>query len=382
MRVAIDINSLLKERSGVGQYVYHLVDGLGTVDCHNEYVLFYNSIGRPASHIPRICDGNVSIKRIPCHGSVFKLASGLGKWKLPGFEWLFGSFDVYHWPNYLLVPGSTGKHIITIHDLTFLVLPSYHPAIRLKVLGTGISLSASRADAIIAVSEHTKRDVVKYLGISENKIRVIHSAASSRFVPISPGELPPVLGKYHLSPGGYLLYVGNIEPRKNLTRLLQSYSILRRQGGDYHPLILCGGKGWKNSEIYQKVEALSLTKDVEFLGYIPDQDMPYLMNGASLLVYPSLYEGFGLPPLEAMACGTPVVSSNASSLLEVVGDAAKVVDPYDVDGLAEAMHRVLTSKATREEMRWKGLRRAKCFSWEKTARETLKVYQEVYAGDV
>ena len=176
-----------------------------------------------------------------------------------------------------------------------------------------------------------------------------------------------------------MLFVGNIEPRKNLTRLVEAYALLLRRSHYRGPLILAGGQGWRNSEIFRCVEELELEKHVKFLGYVPDDVMPALMSGAEIFIYPSLYEGFGLPPLEAMACGTPVITSNVSSLPEVVGDAALMVDPHDVVALADAMHRVLTDRELREEMRRRGLERANEFSWEETARQTLRVYEEVHA---
>ncbi|MER3422187.1 MAG: glycosyltransferase family 1 protein [Nitrospiraceae bacterium] len=368
----------MKERSGVGQYVFHLLDSLGKGNQGHEYLLFYVSVRQQLNSLPVSCR-NVSVKRVLYPRRLLHLATGLGRWDLPGFDRLIGSVDVCHWPNYILLPGGTARQIITICDLTFLLFPAYHPWARVKALAGGIARSASRADAIIVVSEHTKRDVIKYLGVPEEKIRVVYCAASSHFRFIASEARRSVLSKYHLPLDGYLLYVGNIEPRKNLTRLLEAYSLLKARGGCRLPLIFSGGGGWKNTDIYRRVSELSLEKDVRFLGYVPDEELPALMSGAELFVYPSLYEGFGLPPLEAMACGTPVVTSNVSSIPEVVGDAALMVDPYDVEGLAEAMQRALMDKDLREDMRIKGLARAKLFSWERTACETLKVYEEVHA---
>jgi glycosyltransferase involved in cell wall biosynthesis len=269
--------------------------------------------------------------------------------------------------------------VITVFDLSVLLFPGYHPWVRERVFNEGIARSAARADAIIVISQHTKRDVVKHLGVPQGKIHVVLCAAAARFRPLPSMELDRVLSKYNLEAGKYLLCVGNVEPRKNLVRLVESYDLLRRSVGMQHPMVIAGGQGWHNSPIYRKVEELGLRQAVRFLGYVPDDDLPPLLNGALLFVYPSLYEGFGLPPLEAMACGTPVVTSNTSSLPEVVGDAALTVDPYDVEGLTKAMEQLLTDQELQNEMRTRGLARAKLFSWERAARETLKVYEEVYA---
>ncbi|MET0514895.1 MAG: glycosyltransferase family 1 protein [Nitrospiraceae bacterium] len=379
MRVNIDGSVLLKERSGVGQYVYRLVHGLGTVDSRNEYRLVCDSFRRANGRLPSFPYRNISYRRLPVETNVLKGASGLGRWSIPLFNTLFGTADVFHWPNYLLVPGGSCKHIITICDLTFLLFPAYHPSFRVRAYSSGIFRSAARADGIVVISEHTRRDVIKYLGVPKEKIRVVYCAAAPHFRPIPPSERSQVLSGYSLDDQKYVLFVGNIEPRKNLIRLLEAYSQLLRRSQYRGPLILAGGQGWRNIGILRCVEEFALEKHVRFLGYVPDDVMPALMSGAELFVYPSLYEGFGLPPLEAMACGTPVITSNVSSLPEVVGEAALTVNPHDVAALADAMHRVLTDSEFREEMRRKGLERANEFSWEETARQTLKVYEEIHA---
>jgi glycosyltransferase involved in cell wall biosynthesis len=378
MRIGIDVGTLLKERSGIGQYVFHLVDNLVKLPSEHEYLLFYASRHRLQS-VP-VAHGSVAVKHIPCPSRLLHLASGLGRWQLPGFDRLLGPLDVCHWPNYMLVPGSAGRQIITICDLTVLLFPDYHPWSRVQAFTKGIARSVAQADAVIVISEHTKRDVQKYLGVPEEKIRVVYCSASSHFRELSPEEKQPTLAKYHLPVKGYILYVGNVEPRKNLVRLLEAYSALRTKDMCAVPLVIAGGEGWKNTDMYRKVEELSLDRHIRLLGYVPDESLPALMSGARLFVYPSLYEGFGLPPLEAMACGTPVVTSNVSSIPEVVGDAALMVDPYDVDELAETMRKVLQDERLREEMRRKGLVRAKLFSWEETARNTRRVYEEVCRG--
>ncbi len=192
------------------------------------------------------------------------------------------------------------------------------------------------------------------------------------------------MSEYHLHRKTYFLFVGNIEPRKNLIRLLDAYCRLRIQGGcsPLSPSFLIGGQGWRNAEVHKKNRRAFLKTGSEVPRLCPGRKvLPALMSGAALFVYPSLYEGFGMPPLEAMACGTPLITSDVSSLPEVVGGAALLVNPYDVlEGLAEAMHRVMTNPELQEELRLKGLERAKLFSWEETARQTLKVYEEVHAG--
>ena len=379
MRIGIDANVLLKERSGVGQYLHHLIESLALVDRDNHYHMICGGSSRAEAQRLTFSFEHLSRQEVRWPRWLLQLATGIGRWPLPAFDKVIGSADLFHWPNYLMLPHSASKHVITVFDLSVLLFPGYHPWARVRAFTEGIARSAARADAIIVISEHTKRDVVKYLGVPQGKIHVVLCAAAARFRPLPSMELDRVLSKYNLEAGKYLLCVGNVEPRKNLVRLVESYDLLRRSVGREHPMVIAGGQGWHNSPIYRKVEELGLRQAVRFLGYVPDDDLPPLLNGALLFVYPSLYEGFGLPPLEAMACGTPVVASNTSSLPEVVGDAALTVDPYDVEGLTKAMEQLLTDQELRNEMRTRGLARAKLFSWERTARETLKVYEEVYA---
>ena len=370
---------LLKERSGIGQYLQNLVVGLGHVDSRNDYILSFPSGSKMGLKLPSFPYPNVRSVGVRASYRSLHLATGLGRWNLPRYWQPFEVVDVFHWPNFLLIPGVSGKQVITIYDLTFLLFPEYQPWLRGMGLAKGIVQSADQADMIIAISNHTKRDLVTHLGVSEKKIRVIPCAVAKAFRPIVASEIQPVLTKYGLLHDGYILYVGNIEPRKNLVRLVQAYSLLKDRGTFRHPLILCGGRGWKNKEVYDCVQQLSLENEVKFIGYVPDEDLSFLMSGATLFVYPSLYEGFGLPPLEAMACGTPVVTSSSSSIPEVVGDAALMVDPHDVEGLSAAIARVLAHKDLRVDMRRKGLARAKLFSWEEVASQTLQVYSEVCA---
>ncbi len=377
MRVGIEASVLAKERSGVGQYVHHLVTGLGHVDQKNEYLLHVLSRGHEFPQLPAYPFANIRFKHLCGSSKIFQLMTGFGRWGLPRRYLPFDSVDVFHWSNFLLLRGVPGKQVITIYDLSFLVYPSYHPWIRVKGLTAGIARSASRADAIIAISEHTKRDLITRLQIPEEKIRVVPCAAASHFRPLDAASRSSILSRYGLPETGYLLYAGNIEPRKNLVRLLRAYSLLKQDGERPLPFFLCGGVGWKNTEIHRCVEQLSLQRDVQFLGYVPDEHLPALMNGATVFLYPSLYEGFGLPPLEAMACGTPVVTSNVSSLPEVVGDAGVMVDPTDVEGLMKAIGRIVVDEELRRDLQRRGLERAKLFSWEATARKTVQVYEEV-----
>ncbi|MDD3245398.1 MAG: glycosyltransferase family 1 protein [Methanosarcina sp.] len=268
------------------------------------------------------------------------------------------------------------RYIITIHDLTPILFSKTHSLKRSLVYKLLLPKTLKTADKIIADSNSTKDDLVNYFNLPENKIKVIYLAADNKFNILKDTEIQSIKHKYNLNLP-FVLYVGTLEPRKNIVTLLKAFSKLKEKV--HHKLVIVGNKGWKFKEIFETVDKLDLQNYIIFTGYVQDADLPALYNAADLFVYPSLYEGFGLPPLEAMACGCPVITSNTSSLPEVVGDAGIMVDPYDIDGLADSMYKVLTDEGLRINMSKKGLDRAKMFSWEKCAKETFKVYEEVYA---
>jgi len=233
------------------------------------------------------------------------------------------------------------------------------------------------ADAVIAISESTRRDAIRLYGMDEEKIRVIYEGVSPRFCVASPEAISVVRQKHSL-PESFILSVGTIEPRKNLTSLLGAYRALKNQGAEWK-LVIVGKKGWLYEGFFSRLRELGLENEVIFPGFVPDEDLPAFYSAADLFVFPSLYEGFGLPVLEAMACGAPVITSNTSSLPEVAGEAALLVDPTSVEELAGGMRRVLESKELRDELRAKGPKQAAKFRWENAARETLSVYEAVLA---
>lgn len=247
-------------------------------------------------------------------------------------------------------------------------------------MAMGIRRAVEAADAVIVPSSATKSDLVAWFKLPARKVRVVPLAAGECFLPLPSQEVIPVLRRHRLPVRGYILFAGNIEPRKNLARLVEAYNILRKETRLTPLLVLVGGGGWKNQPIHRAIRASPFATDIKLLGYVSDEEISALMNGAALFSYPSIYEGFGIPPLEAMACGTPVVASNASSLSEVVGDAALLVDPSDVTGLAAAMVRILQDQTLREDLRERGFKQARQFSWEETARLTVQVYESAGAS--
>jgi glycosyltransferase involved in cell wall biosynthesis len=293
--------------------------------------------------------------------------------------------DVFHLPSHMfpqISPFYMHKKvtkILTIHDLIPILfnkkLPFYY-----KFWGATLKLIKNRPDCIITDSMSTRNDLINYLKIPEEKIKVIPLAPNKNFKFIkNKSTIREELElKYNIS-SPFVLYVGSVELRKNIPMLINSFYKLLKKGVK-SKLVLIGNQGYGFKEILETVQQLGLSKHVIFLGYIPDQDVIKFYNAADLFVFPSLYEGFGLPPLEAMACGSPVITSNTSSLPEVVGDAGIILDPNDCDAFADSMYEILTNDAIKIEMSNKSLKRAELFTWEKTANETWKVYEEFFGN--
>jgi glycosyltransferase involved in cell wall biosynthesis len=297
-----------------------------------------------------------------------KTASAIGK----------DNVDVYHGTNFRLRARGRFGSIITIHDLALKIFPH----LRRRWLGDWLghiktSRDARLSDRVIADSDATARDIERHIDISRGKLRVIHLAAGAEFRPVEDRQMiASLLARIGMKKPRYILFSGTLEPRKNVPVLLQAYLGLLSEHPDTG-LVLAGMPGWKSAKITDFIRMNGLAEDVRITGYLTLQDLAALYSGASVFVLPSLYEGFGLPPLEAMACGSPVIVSNGGSLPEVVGDAAIVLPPDDAEGFRREIARVLSSPELAQEMRGKGFRRAALFSWGRTAAETLKVYREV-----
>jgi glycosyltransferase involved in cell wall biosynthesis len=270
----------------------------------------------------------------------------------------------------LLCPA---RSVVTIHDLSYILYPANFNRANRLYLRAFSRLSARRADRLIAVSENTKRDTVRLLGVPAAKVEVVHHGIEPVFHRHTDRREVEDFRRRRGLPERMVLFLGTIEPRKNLDTLVRAFARLKH-GGLPHKLVIVGAKGWQWESVFAAVEAAGLGQDVAFPGYVPYDEQPLWYNAAELFVYPSLYEGFGFPPLEAMACGTPVVSSLTSSLPEVVGDAGLLVAPRDEEALAEAMRRVLGDAGLRAELAERGLERARSFSWREAAQRTLAVY--------
>jgi len=287
--------------------------------------------------------------------------------------------EVFHASDQLPFAPPGAAVVLTIHDLTTRRFPDMHVAENAALHATKERFARDRADRIIADSEATRRDIVRELNIPPEKISVVYAAADTRFRPHTPEETQTTLERYSLTHNRYILSVGTLEPRKNHVRLIEAYAMLRARytpAEHLPPLIIAGGNGWKYDAILAAPEQTGVAGFVRFLGRVPDDDLPALIAGSRVFVYPSLYEGFGLPPLEALACGVPVVVSHAASLPEVVGDAGLYCDPYDAHDIARQIAALLEDNDLSLRLRCAGVERARQFSWERTARETLAVYAQ------
>lgn len=381
MTIGVDIRVLLDAQySGVAEYTLNLLRALMAEDKVNNYVLFYNSAKDRRGRLPEFAAPNVKIisRRWP------NKALNYGFFKLfnwPAVDKLIGcQFDVYWLPHLNFLAWPKAKNLLTIHDLSFLRYKEFFSG-RQNFWHRQLNVSRllKQADIAVAISENTKRDIMTLIGVQDEKIKVIYSGVADNFKVLDGGDgrLLAVQEKYQL-PKRFILFLGTVEPRKNLSGLIQSYNYLRQRHADLSDvqLIIAGGDGWKFKKIYQSAEISPYAADIKFLGYIKPDDKCALYNLAAVFAFPSFYEGFGLPPLEAMAAGTPVVASFASSMPEVVGTAGLLVDPYNAAEIGEAVAQVLLDKNLAEVLRQRGLAQAKKFTWQKTAQAYLKLFAQ------
>jgi glycosyltransferase involved in cell wall biosynthesis len=284
--------------------------------------------------------------------------------------------DVFHHPYGLILPVNDRANVMTVPDLIPRRFPEFCQPGTIALAEEAFAC-LDRMDVVLTFSQHTKSEVVESLGVSEDKIRVIPLAAHRQFRPLEKESRRAILAKLGLDTRPYVLYLGSLDPRKNVSRLVEGFGRLRQEAPSLeHQLVLAGPRGWMSDIVFDTIARLRLQSQVKWLDHVSFDDLPALLGGADLFVFPSLYEGFGLPPLEAMACGTPVVASRATSLPEVIGDAGLPVDASRVEDLTEAMHRVITDRALHAHLAAKGLARAKAFSWRETGRLTLAAYEE------
>jgi glycosyltransferase involved in cell wall biosynthesis len=367
VRIGIDARKL--HDFGIGTYIRNLLRELSRLDHDTEFVV----LARP--------DDCASIELLgPNFRAAPETAANYSVAEQIRIPWALRREGVtlFHAPHYVLPPLVTCPSVVTIHDCIHLMFPQYLPnRLALTYARTFIALAARRATRVLTVSESSKRDILRFVDTPADKIDVIYNAYDERFG-IEPREedVIRVRERYQLH-DEFVLYAGNVKPHKNLERLIDAFDLVRKRGLDHLKLVLIGDDISKYAALRRAVHKHQLHKYVRFLGYLPEETLAVMYRLAGVFVFPSIYEGFGLPPLEAMASGTPVVTSNVSSLPEVAGDAAILVDPYRPEAIADGIERVLCDETLRRDLRAKGLARARQFSWEASVRRVREIYGEV-----
>lgn len=377
MRIGIDIRSLSEGKlTGVEVYTTKLLQSLFEIDKKNEYILFYNSRKPAPKVIKAFVAPNIRLKAFSYPNKLLNFSFKF--LKRPKIDELVGGLDVLFSPNILFFAVSEKcKTVVTFHDLSFEAHKEFFTRWqRLWHFLVNPRHYARKADAVIAVSESTKRDLVGIYNLPEEKVFAIHSGVDmNNFDDVDNGDIEKAKEKYGID-SEYLLYFGTIEPRKNVETIIEAFDIFKSKTGAQHKLVIAGVKGWLYGRVFRKAERSKFKNDIIFTGFVSDEDKDPLFKGACLFVYPSFYEGFGFPPLEAMSMKVPVVTSNVSSLPEVVGNAAIMVDPYNVQDVVDAIGRGIMDEDLRKQLIKRGLERIDRFTWERAARETLNVLEE------
>jgi glycosyltransferase involved in cell wall biosynthesis len=367
VRIGIDARKL--HDFGIGTYIRNLVRQLAHLDQQTEFVL----LSRP-DDAPWLRTLGANFRPVAETAGNYSLTEQL---KIP-IALRREGVTLFHAPHYVLPPLVPCRSVVTIHDCIHLMFPQYLPnKLAFGYARASIATAARRATRVLTVSESSKRDLLRFVDLQPEKVDVIYNAYDPQFA-VEPDEesVIRVRERYQLH-DEFVLYAGGVKPHKNLERLIEAFHLVRNRGLDHLKLVLIGDEISKYASLRRAVHRHQLHKYVRFLGHLPEDKLAVMYRLAGVFVFPSLYEGFGLPPLEAMASGTPVVTSNVSSLPEVAGDAAVLVDPYDPEAIADGIYRVLSDECLRRSLRAKGLARARQFSWESSVRRVRAIYQEV-----
>lgn len=403
MKIGLDASFAINDESGVGRYSFNLIKNLLAIDRKNQYILFFNYFRNRVEKdkkINELVGDNKNVKIIKNH-LLGKIKDKI--WENPliyPINLYFGQLDLYHATCFQAYPKKiiATKSIVTIHDLTYLVDQNFHQNLS-KYYQKITANAVKKADLIIADSNSTKNDLIKYFPIKSDQIKTVYPGVDDKFKPANKGDILEFKNKY-TSGSEYILSVGTLEPRKNLSRLIEAYQKLPMALQNQYKLLIIGRSGWGKQENVecthstlqqvqsgeqgrttssgQEMQNAELKKNnIIFTGFLSDDELVKAYSGASLFIYPSLYEGFGFPPLEAMACGVPVITSDVSSLPEVVGDGAILVNPYDVDEISKTIQKVLLNSSLQKELIQNSKKNIKKFSWFKTANVTLELYNKI-----
>jgi glycosyltransferase involved in cell wall biosynthesis len=372
LKIGIDISSISPPRTGIGNYTYYLLKYLLTLDKTNKYFLFSNR-AIPDRELLQL---NVKNSNLYYINLPPKIKSILWYYIiLPTYLKKY-SIDIFLSPAFFLPLKIQRqlKMITVIHDLIAQKYPQTHTRATRIIHKVFFKSSLKRADLILTVSQNTKKDLLELFSIPSSKVKVLYPGISPQFKIVKDKTLHTIIRKKYNLPDKYILFVGTIEPRKNLASLLKAFVYLKRKEKIPHKLVIVGKKGWLYNNIFKIIFSNNLRKEIILTGFVDERDLPVIYTLAEILVYPSIYEGFGLPPLEAMACGTPVIVSNTSSLPEVCGDAAYYVNPYDIRDIAKGILTVLKDKQLQQTLIQKGLTRVKFFNWEVTASKLIDIF--------
>ncbi|MFW6055559.1 MAG: glycosyltransferase family 4 protein [Thermodesulfobacteriota bacterium] len=387
MNVLLNLESLAPPLTGVGRYTHEILKGVaGSKEVGRVYSFVHHRWVDPCDFVADSGheSGAAGRRKFQAVKDVIK--------KIPYAFQLKNNLDdlffyrqtkklkncLYHETNYVCRPFP-GPKVVTVHDLSHMHYPGYHPRDRVEWLNKGLSKSLGNAKRIITVSRYVKDELVEVMQVDPLRVKHIPLGVNPEYRVRYGSEVLPVLEKYNIHDHRYVLVVGTLEPRKNLRGLLDAYSRLPIKLRQEHPLVVVGARGWRQADFQRQMAALAARGEVLPLGYVPESDLPFIYAGAYGLAFPSLYEGFGLPPLEAMACGVPVLAGRSSSIPEVVGQEALLVDPHDPGSILNGLHRLLEDSEFRTRAASQGPLRARRFTWERCVQETIKVYKEVYS---
>jgi len=382
MKIFIESSPLNYNLTGVGQFTRYIIEALVDGDNSNEYILFNLIEKTPTWRSVIGPKPNISYETLFKSKAASFLYRAIRRFIYsPPIDLFFSSStknSIFFFPNFVQWPllGKNTKPIIVIHDLGFIYHPQYCTKGTQHYLGNNLDYSVKNSAHIIAVSENTKKEILEHYKINESKVSVINSSISHAVFNAIPQQGDEKIINHYQLTKPYILFTGTIEPRKNIIGLLNAYEKLPNKLQQEYNLVLVGGKGWLDQEIHQKLNDLKHL-NIKCIGYVPDEHLPAIYRHANLFVFPSFYEGFGIPPLEAMACGVPVICSNTSSLPEVVGSAGLLVDPHQPEQLSEAICSVLNDTDLAASMRSRGLLQAQQFSWKKSAQQLLHVFQTI-----
>jgi len=379
MHIGIDYTAAAWQGAGIGRYTRELIRAIVAQGDTHRYSLFYAAGGLSSdsayiADLRQICNTHANVRRVPIPLSPRRLTQFWQRLRVPlPIELFTGRLDLLHAPDFVL-PPTRAHTLVTIHDLSFLVHPECAEPSMVRYLIDAVPRGLRRANVILADSQATRNDLARLLAVDPARVELVYPGVEPRFCPLPAATTEPVRRRLSL-PDHFVLFVSTLEPRKNLVRLLEAFAqIVQTDNSNLH-LVIAGRRGWLYEDIFASIDRLQLHERVQLLDYVHDKDLPALYNLAAAFAYPSIYEGFGIPPLEALACGTPTVVADNSSLPEVVADAAVLVSAEDVGSIASGIARVVSDAALRARLRAVGPAQARKFTWEQAAQRVLACYQ-------